>query len=212
MSSAFLTEYSGTKLIGTSVSFLVLELLVVTLRLYTRVQFTTARPGWDDYLVIPALIANLGLAAVNIRKRLRSSFRVNDTHFFQVLVTNGGVGRHAQYWAIMNPAVLYDWARILFVVELMYILAVCLSKLTILAIYTRVFTSQTTKFSLYTTYALIILVIGAWFGSTIASVFQCRSVGCQWSGAPDCECFDILAYFRYLSLPNIVTDAVMVIL
>ena len=130
-----------------------------------------------------------------------------------VLVTDGHVGWHVEHFILQDPdpTFIFDWAKILFVVEITYILAVCLGKLTILAIYSRIFTS---KLMLYTTYALMGIVIAAWFGSTIADIFQSIPVGCQWdpSAVENCKSFDILSYFRYLSLPSIITDIVMLVL
>ena len=127
------------------------------------------------------------------------------------LITYGGVGTHVEYWEIHNPLVIFSWAKTLFAVELTYILAVAFGKLTILAIYLRVFNSKPT---LYTTYVLIGIVVAACFGSFIANIFQSLPVGCQWNPAAgeNCHSFDILAYFRYLSVPNIVTDVAILIL
>ena len=130
-----------------------------------------------------------------------------------VLVTNGHVGWHVEHFILADPDpnFIFDWAKILFSVELIYILAVCLGKLTILAIYARIFTS---KPMLYTTYALVGIILAAWFGSTIAGILQSLPVGCQWdpSAEENCHSFDILSYFRYLSLPSLLTDVVMLVL
>ena len=127
------------------------------------------------------------------------------------LITQGGVGKHIEYWEINDPLVIFSWAKVLFVVELTYLLAVALGKLTILAIYLRIFNS---KPMLYTTYIIIGIVAASWFGSTIAGIFQSLPVGCQWdpTAGANCHSFDILAFFRYLSIPNIVTDVVMLVL
>jgi hypothetical protein len=104
-----------------------------------------------------------------------------------------------------------NWAKCLFAVEMFYFLAVCLSKLAILGIYCRIFTSRTL---LNITYSLIAVVVAAWIGSTLADILQCIPVECQWdkSNVGSCNCFDILSYFRFVSLPNIITDLVILVL
>ena len=129
----------------------------------------------------------------------------------EALVTDGGVGYHVERWVVYDPMKIFDWAKVLFVVELTYLLSVCMGKLTILAIYARIFTS---KGMLYTTYTLAGVVIASWFGSSIACILQYLPVGCQWdpNATGYCRSFDILAFFRYLSLPNIITDVFMLVL
>jgi hypothetical protein len=81
----------------------------------------------------------------------------------------------------------------------------------ILSIYCRIFTSKT---MLNTTYILMAVVLAAWFGSTVADILQCIPVECQWdkSRPEGCKCIDILGYFRFVSLPNIITDLVILVL
>ena len=125
-------------------------------------------------------------------------------------MNSGGVGYHVEYWEIHDPNMINTWAKVILAVELTYFLAVCTSKLTILAMYVRNFPS---KPILYVTYTLIGIVVGAWFGSTMTAIFQSTPVGCQWDpNAPSCYSIDILAYFRYVSLPTILTDVAMLFL
>ena len=209
----WLNAYCGNQLLGTSIAFMVLGPTFVGLRWYTRLS-TEAKPGWDDYLILPALVANFALQIADIRKltQLNIPFDHNLTEA-QVLITNGNVGWHVEHFILAdpNPNFIFEWAKILFTVEITYILAVCLGKLAILLIYARVFTS---KPMLYTTYSLMGIVVAAWFGSSIADILQSLPVGCQWdpNAVENCHSFDILAYFRYLSLPSIITDIVMLVL
>ena len=103
-----------------------------------------------------------------------------------------------------------NWAKAILAVELTYFLAVCTSKLAILAIYVRNFPS---KPMLYVTYTVVAIVVAAWFGSTVTAIFQSIPVGCQWNpNAKTCHSINILAYFRYISIPTILTDIVMLFL
>ena len=48
---------------------MVLGPIFVGLRWYTRVS-TKAKLGWDDYLILPTLLANIALQIVDIREFL----------------------------------------------------------------------------------------------------------------------------------------------
>lgn len=67
-----LYEYSGNQLVGTSVTFLILNTVSIVLRFYAR--FTTkAKLGYDDYLIVPALFFNLSLDAACLSKQFAGS-------------------------------------------------------------------------------------------------------------------------------------------
>ena len=129
------------------------------------------------------------------------------------IVYVGGTGRHVAYWTeIMHqPEVLINWGKILFTIEQTYFLAVLFAKLAILAMYIRIFTS---KPALYTSYVMAGILIAAWLGSAISGLVQCRPLWCAFdkSRPQECTCINILAFFRYISLPNIVTDSIMLVL
>jgi hypothetical protein len=86
-----LFEYNGNKLVGVSIAFLVLNPLFVGLRFYTR-RTTKAKVGYDDYLTIPALFANMILDTTNISKLSRVSY--------------------TQYFSDSNSTCIYWWCRI----------------------------------------------------------------------------------------------------
>ena len=63
----YLAEYSGGRLIAVSICFMVLEISFVALRFYAQ-RKTTSPYGWNDYLIPPALVANIGMCAHGISK------------------------------------------------------------------------------------------------------------------------------------------------
>lgn len=60
LSSSYLNADIGGRLIGVSVAFLLLDTAFVALREIARRQ-TSSTYGWDDYLIAPSLVANVGL-------------------------------------------------------------------------------------------------------------------------------------------------------
>lgn len=61
----FLAEYIGYQVIGVAVAFAILEIGLVTLRFIAR-RINKSSQGWDDYLIVPGLIANLAQCALAI--------------------------------------------------------------------------------------------------------------------------------------------------
>ena len=66
---AFLAEYIGYQVIGVAVAFAIIEISLVALRFVAR-RINKSSPGWDDYLIIPGLIANLAQCALAISTAL----------------------------------------------------------------------------------------------------------------------------------------------
>lgn len=64
-SPAYLAEYIGNQVIGVAIAFMVLETVFVILRFVAR-RKTLSPLGWDDYLIYPALVVNLGMCAHGI--------------------------------------------------------------------------------------------------------------------------------------------------
>lgn len=64
-SPAYLAEYIGYQATAVAIAFIVLETVFVVLRSVARRKIPSPL-GWDDYLIIPALVANLGMCAHGI--------------------------------------------------------------------------------------------------------------------------------------------------
>ena len=102
------------------------------------------------------------------------------------------------------------WAKVLYVVQMTYLLVVCLSKVAILAVYLRIFRSKAER---VTTYVLVGVLITTWLSEIIAAFLQCVPFEYQWDKTkPGGHCLNQQDYYRYLLVPNFVTDIVMLIL
>lgn len=96
--------------------------------------------------------------------------------------------------------------------RVLYGLSVALSKLAILLLYLRVFTTQMRSFTI----ALIlvgIVVIGAGAANTLGAILQCSPVPYAWdktiSGG---KCINDLAFARFMAIPNVVDGFVMLVM
>lgn len=71
--SGYLAEYSGSRLIAVSICFLILGISFVALRFFAQ-RKTSSSFGWNDYLIPPALVANVGMCAHGIGKNVTEVF------------------------------------------------------------------------------------------------------------------------------------------
>lgn len=63
----YLEAYIGHELVAVAAMFIVLDIICVTLRIFAR-HLSKARPGPDDYLVVPSLIFCVAVCAICISK------------------------------------------------------------------------------------------------------------------------------------------------
>ncbi|KAI4280545.1 MAG: hypothetical protein L6R38_004369 [Xanthoria sp. 2 TBL-2021] len=192
-SSPDLHAYRGGHLILVATVFIVLDLLFVTLRELAR-RRTKANYGWDDYLIIPALVMNLGLCTHGI-----------------VMVAVAGVGHHLQAVLMSNPHQIVAWAKCIYALDLIYFAAVALPKLSILNLCLRVFAVSDAARRI--THVMMALMVVIWLSYSLASVFECYPFAYRWDRSiPGGHCFDIVLFYRMVNVSNIVTDIAILIL
>lgn len=84
------------------------------------------------------------------------------------------------------------------------------AKISILLFYNRIF--STPKFHLLS-YAVASILIGTGIGVFFSAILQCSPVQFAWDkNIKGGKCFNQTAFFRYVSLPQILTDAVILIM
>lgn len=102
------------------------------------------------------------------------------------------------------------FAQTLFAMEILYSLAIAIGKTSILLLYYRIFGVQR-GFRMFIWAMVIFLWMWA-LAETIISVVQCTPVAYQWDKSLDGACIDQLATYRYIPLPNVVHDVVLLAL
>ena len=91
----------------------------------------------------------------------------------------------------------------------LYGASVALSKLAILLLYLRVFTTQWYGFTLVLI-LISIVVIGTGVTNAFAAIFQCSPVSYTWDKTvEDGKCLNNLAFARFMAIPNVVDGFVM---
>lgn len=93
----------------------------------------------------------------------------------------------------------------------LYGASVSLSKIAILSLYVRVFTTTSRGF------ATAVWIIGAFVGATglvvvCGSIFQCTPIAYNWDKTTQGRCIDKVQFARFMAIPNVITGIGMLIL
>ncbi|KAF1992967.1 hypothetical protein P154DRAFT_451456 [Amniculicola lignicola CBS 123094] len=127
-----------------------------------------------------------------------------------LLYAEGGAGRHIAYWFIAKPAVITTYLKIQTAAEFVYVAACLFPKLTILALYLRLFTNRTVRIGAW---IVIGVCIAHAFANIVASFTICRPFEYKWNKTiPGGRCSNPMASYRFVSLPHILTDIAIFLL
>ncbi|KAL4733794.1 hypothetical protein BDV11DRAFT_213429 [Aspergillus similis] len=185
-------SYCGDSLLGVCIAIMPIQMVLVAARFYTRhVQHIACT--LDDYFIVPALIGSLGHSALYI-----------------VLLKVGVLGYHLEYVQQTAPEKLVRLREGLFASQIIcYPVIVTFAKLSILLFYTRIF--RTSQFQILS-YAVGFIVVGTGIGVLFAAIFQCSPVPLAWNVSLRGSCINQQAFFRYVSIPQIFTDSVILVM
>ena len=215
----YIAEYSGGQLVTVAIAFIPILLLFVALRFYSR-YLIKAPHGLDDYLVLVSLVFQIGASAVALcesdcflllmsvcsERPGRSFWHAQRTGFVQY----GGVGRHFAALEQIDPSRTIVYYKYLLVVAFCYFTMVGIPKLAILALYLRLFTLKPYRIVVY---CLAGIVLSTGIVCPVISLNLCRPFEFNWDRTvPGGECWDENAFYRWGSLPNILTDVAMLVL
>ena len=123
------------------------------------------------------------------------------------MVRYGGTGRHV---VALEPAVVMRWLKLDVAEVFMYLVSITLPKLAILCLYGRIFTMRPYRCAIYTTGSLIVLTLLA---GVITAIAICRPFSYLWDQSiSDGHCGNVIALYRYISIPNLFTDVCIIVL
>ena len=94
----YLAENRGYQLTAVAIAFIAIEILLVALRFSAR-RMHVSPMGWDDWLIIPALISNVGTCILGL------------SQYFSLFISSDGKLRVSQSWCALQ--VLADTWRTL---------------------------------------------------------------------------------------------------
>ncbi|KAJ5624536.1 hypothetical protein N7510_000845 [Penicillium lagena] len=192
LSPEYLAANIGGRLIGVASAFIPIIILFLSLRFFSR--YLTKTPwGLDDTLAIISGFILIGLSALAI-----------------CFVKFGGVGRHLDALEVLEPELVTQYFKYLLVVSTYYYSMVALPKLTVLALYGRLWTVNPYRTIILILAAIVILTAVV---TGVMCLNLCHPFEYNWDQSiPGGHCINKQAFFTFASLPNILTDLVMIAL
>jgi hypothetical protein len=120
------------------------------------------------------------------------------------------VGQHLKYLEEHSPEKPELWGKYLLTTAILYSITVSIPKLAVLALYRRLFPMRKVQILVYILAG--ILVCGS-IANTITSLAACKPFKANWKPkTPGAKCIDKESFYTWTSVPNIVTDVIMLVL
>lgn len=114
------------------------------------------------------------------------------------------------YLEVVAPEKLTNWGKYLTVIEFLYLGGINIPKLSILALYRRLFPQKGIRLVIH---ILMAMLIALGISTVMAAIVQCIPFAANWNPElPGARCIDKEALFVWESIPNIVTDVIILIL
>ncbi|KAL8908906.1 MAG: hypothetical protein Q9171_005249 [Xanthocarpia ochracea] len=186
--AVFLAESRSSKTLNVTVVFGILEVLFVGLFLTSKYKSKTFK-GMDTYMMIPAFATCFSTIIVNI-----------------VQVEYAGLGRHII--ALSNKE-LTTFLKSFVALQFTYIPSVTFPKLSILALYLRIFTTKPYR---YATYAIAVFLGLIWLASFILAFAECTPFQYSWDKSIQGHCINYFITFRLIGGLNVLNDVAILIL
>ncbi|KAJ5210071.1 hypothetical protein N7491_009883 [Penicillium cf. griseofulvum] len=166
-----------------------LAVVAVILRLLCRLKVSKANLWWDDYIMCVALAFATG------------------NYIDMIIWVHRGVGRHI--YPLGQTGVSHFYLN-LFVCEILYTLALCCTKYSILLFFWRIFNRTNIRIPIC---IIASLVTGWGLGVIITTVLQCIPLRGLWDYSITAKCgVNINNFFIGNAVPNIFTDWALLIL
>ncbi|KAJ5772747.1 hypothetical protein N7457_007643 [Penicillium paradoxum] len=170
-----------------TITMTILAVLFVILRFLARWK-KSLKPGWDDYLIVVALVPFFALVGVML----------TSVHY--------GMGLHSE---ILPPENTMMIAKLLVVFECFYVTTIAVTKASILLMYSRIFPTREIKIACIVLGSLSV----AWaIAIILVSIFQCTPIARAWDVSIPGHCIDLKGSFIGNAVPNVVTDILMLCL
>ena len=111
---------------------------------------------------------------------------------------------------VVSPEQFVLWSKLIFVEEFTYVISVTLPKLAILALYMRIFTTRPYRWAVYGIAVIMAMNIIA---DVVLALITCKPIAANWDMTiPGGYCNDKMGPYRWISVPNVTTDAFMLLL
>ena len=106
--------------------------------------------------------------------------------------------------AALDPILLARSRKLYLALSFIYNFSILFPKLAILCLYQRVFSTRYYRFAIYAIGGIVVLTCTA---AQLCTLVICHPFAFMWNRSiPNGSCGDLKAAFRYVSVPNLVTD------
>ena len=151
-----------------------------------------------------SLLFNLGICTCALRKYHQSKGPGSDSDRYILVEARWGEGKRTTAVPAADNISLIILNY--YGTSIIYLCAVTFSKLAILDIYLHIFIDRLSRYAVYAVGSVIILSLVVNFLTVIT---QCRPISVLWNPEPGGWCNNIHAHFIWSSLPNMLTDLMM---
>ena len=121
-----------------------------------------------------------------------------------------GVGYHKTYILATDPTLYIRFAKSTVAAEVIYCTSVVFPKLSILAMYLRIFPVE--KVYRYTVFIIMFIVAANGLCGDLTSLLSCRPLAARWDPAVQGNCINVTNYWRFISLANIISDVAILVI
>lgn len=124
-----------------------------------------------------------------------------------VVIKYGGAGRHT---IVLSPNEIKTCLKLLVTMQFIYVPSVTFPKLSILALYMRIFTTKAYRYAVY----VIAIFLGlVWLTSFVLAFRGCAPFAYSWDKTiPHGHCINLLIPLRLIGGLNILSDVAMLVL
>lgn len=126
-------------------------------------------------------------------------------------IKQGGVGLHVEYLEETQPEKITIFLKYLVAESIWYLATIWLAKLSICILYRRLFPARWVYILLC---IIVFILIGTSIATVVALLAACRPFSANW-GPPDVQqtyCIDKEPIFVWGTLPNVITDAILLVI
>ncbi|KAH8433352.1 putative integral membrane protein Pth11-like [Aspergillus melleus] len=174
------SDSQGPVVAGIAMGFLALTVIVLSLRLFSRIV-VLGKMGFDDYLIIGACLFSWAFSAVT------------------VVAVKNGLGSHLED---VDPSRLETYAFVVWLSSMFYLSTLGFIKSSVCVFYTRLGDRYLTRLSL----VMLVVVVAQALSFVLTAAFQCNPIPKAWNTALPGKCVEINVFYLANAALNIVTD------
>ena len=204
-------ETKGPQIVAAAVCGIVIQVIVVALRFWSRALSTGTHFWWDDWMVLAALVrpsvfswqmqCRLILIPMKPCSLLLCALNLYCVHI--------GYGSHFSD-VLASGTSARQINMMVFATHIPYFTAITLVKLSALLFYARVFRdSRAFRICLWTTGTL---VVGWWIVSDLTTILTCIPLRKQWDTDIQGHCLNFITIFKGVTALNVLIDVIILVL